>query len=128
MSRVILVTGANTGIGFELVRLLAEEGHKVYLGARNEAAGREAEYVALLLLPLACWLTPISSSREALKKDNLNVEYIHLDVTDQGSITAAREHIEQSEGRLDVLVNNAGMYLLHTNCDSQSCSFSTHIT
>jgi NAD(P)-dependent dehydrogenase (short-subunit alcohol dehydrogenase family) len=50
MSRVILVTGANTGIGFELVRLLAEEGHKVYLGARNEAAGKEAEYVVLPLL------------------------------------------------------------------------------
>ena len=44
---IILVTGANTGIGFELVRLLAEKGHKVYLGARNEAAGREAEYVVV---------------------------------------------------------------------------------
>ena len=42
MSKVALVTGANTGIGFELVRLLAEEKHTVYLGARNEIAGREA--------------------------------------------------------------------------------------
>ena len=45
MPRVILVTGANTGIGFELVRLLAEQQHTVYLGARKEAAGREAECV-----------------------------------------------------------------------------------
>ena len=116
MSRVILVTGANTGIGFELVRLLAEKGHKVYLGARNEAAGKEAEYVGLLLLSIACRFTPISSPRGALKKDNLDVEYIHLDVTDQGSITAAREYIERSEGRLDVLVNNAGMYM---HCKTQ---------
>ena len=42
MSKVILVTGANTGIGFDLVRLLAEKGHTVYLGARNERAGKEA--------------------------------------------------------------------------------------
>lgn len=35
--------GANTGIGFELVRLLAENGHTVYLGARNSVSGKEAE-------------------------------------------------------------------------------------
>ena len=45
MSKVILVTGANTGIGFELVRLLAEKKHTVYLAARNEVAGKEAECV-----------------------------------------------------------------------------------
>ena len=45
MSKVVLVTGANTGIGFELVRLLAEKGHTVYLGARKELAGKTAVYV-----------------------------------------------------------------------------------
>jgi len=44
MSKVILVTGSNTGIGFELARLLAEKGATVYIGARNEAAGRQARY------------------------------------------------------------------------------------
>lgn len=43
--RTILVTGSNTGIGYELVRLLAEKGHVVYLAARREAAGKEAQYV-----------------------------------------------------------------------------------
>ncbi len=37
-----VITGANTGIGYELVSLLAQKGHKVYLGARNPTAGREA--------------------------------------------------------------------------------------
>jgi NAD(P)-dependent dehydrogenase (short-subunit alcohol dehydrogenase family) len=47
MSKTILVTGANTGIGFALVRLLAEKGHTVYLGARNERAGKEAVCVLI---------------------------------------------------------------------------------
>jgi short-subunit dehydrogenase len=38
----VIGTGANTGIGYELVSLLAQKGHKVYLGARNPTAGREA--------------------------------------------------------------------------------------
>lgn len=39
------ILGANAGIGFELVQLLAEKNHIVYLGARNETAGKEAECV-----------------------------------------------------------------------------------
>ncbi|KAM6497362.1 hypothetical protein JOM56_007835 [Amanita muscaria] len=84
MSKVILVTGANTGIGYELVRLLAQKGHRVYLAARNETAGQEAA-----------------------TKLNLDVKYVHLDVTDVESIKAAKATIEKDEGRLDVLVNNA---------------------
>ena len=49
MSKVILVTGSNAGIGFELVRLLAEKGHTVYLSARNENAGIKAVYVYLYI-------------------------------------------------------------------------------
>lgn len=46
-SRVILVTGSNTGIGYDLVKLLAEKGHTVYLAARKEAAGKEAVYASM---------------------------------------------------------------------------------
>jgi len=88
-SRVILVTGSNAGIGLELVRLLAEKGHNVYLAARKEAAGKEAV--------------------EALKKDGLNVKFVQLDVTDIKSVVSAKDVIEKAEGRLDVLVNNAGV-------------------
>jgi len=87
--RVILVTGSNAGIGLELVRLLAEKGHNVYLAARKEAAGKEAV--------------------EALKKSGLNVKFVQLDITDIKSVVSAKDVIEKAEGRLDVLVNNAGM-------------------
>lgn len=42
--RVILVTGSNTGIGYGIVKLLAEKGHTVYLASRKESAGKEAQY------------------------------------------------------------------------------------
>jgi len=44
-SDLIYILGANAGIGFELVRLLAEKKHIVYIGARNETAGKEAQCV-----------------------------------------------------------------------------------
>ncbi|KAG7095948.1 hypothetical protein E1B28_006632 [Marasmius oreades] len=88
--RVILVTGSNTGIGYEIVKGLAEKGQTVYLAARNEAAGREAQ--------------------EKLKKEhNLDVKFVQLNVEDLKSIEAARDVIGKAEGRLDVLVNNAGI-------------------
>jgi len=90
LSRVILVTGANTGIGFQLVRLLAEKKHTVYLGARNEAAGREAE-------------------KQLHAEGFKTARFVHIDVTDTTTIQAAKEIIENAEGKLDVLVNNAAI-------------------
>ncbi|KAK7031069.1 hypothetical protein VNI00_013669 [Paramarasmius palmivorus] len=88
--KVVLVTGANDGIGFELVRLLAEKGHKVYLAARNPTAGKEAE--------------------ERLQTEfGLKAIFVQLDVTNSATINAARELIEKAEGHLDVLVNNAAV-------------------
>ncbi|CAA7265513.1 unnamed protein product [Cyclocybe aegerita] len=90
MPRIILVTGSNTGIGFELVRLLAEKGHIVYIAARNEAAGKEAQ--------------------QKLIADGLStVKFVHLDVSDAASVKAAAQTVSSAEGRLDVLVNNAGI-------------------
>jgi NAD(P)-dependent dehydrogenase (short-subunit alcohol dehydrogenase family) len=103
MSKVILVTGANTGIGFELVRLLAEKKHTVYIGARNETAGKEAQ--------------------AKLHTDGLTtVKYVRIDVTDIASIQAAKETIDKEEGKLDVLVNNAGIAKMGENQNATSLS------
>ncbi|KAF8913716.1 hypothetical protein CPB85DRAFT_1433901 [Mucidula mucida] len=90
--RVVLVTGSNTGIGFEIVKSLAEKGHTVYLSARNETAGKEAQ--------------------SKLTAEGLDVKFVQFDVTNPDSVNAAKDVIEKAEGRLDSLVNNAGVGLM----------------
>jgi len=89
-NKVILLTGSNSGIGYELVHILASKGHTVYLASRKESAGIEA--VAKIK-----------------KEKNLDVKFVQLDVTDIASVEAAVAKIQKDEGRLHVLVNNAGI-------------------
>lgn len=85
-----LVTGANKGIGFEVVKILAKKGFLVYLGSRNLESGLSAV--------------------EKLKSQGItNVEAIELDVTNQESIHSAYTTISKKSDLLDVLVNNAGI-------------------
>ncbi|KAF9254360.1 NAD(P)-binding protein [Marasmius fiardii PR-910] len=89
-SRVILVTGGNSGIGYELVRLLASQGHILYLSSRSEESGKNA-------------LNKLKSEY------GLDARYVQLDVTSEDSVKRARDTVEKTEGRLDALVNNAGI-------------------
>jgi NAD(P)-dependent dehydrogenase (short-subunit alcohol dehydrogenase family) len=89
--KVALVTGANKGIGKAVVKELAREGFIVYLGARDAERGRAA------VAELAA-----DGSLEVAR-------FVQLDVTDAASVRAAVETIESEAGRLDVLVNNAGI-------------------
>jgi NAD(P)-dependent dehydrogenase (short-subunit alcohol dehydrogenase family) len=81
---VTLITGANKGIGFETARQLIDLGHTVFLGARDPARGQQAAAA-------------------------LNTRSVQLDVTDDVSVAAAMAAIGEAEGRLDVLINNAGL-------------------
>lgn len=90
-NRIALVTGANKGIGFEVARQLAGRGDTVLLGARNHERGREAE--------------------AKLKAEGLDVRFVHLDVEDAETHRTAANFIADKFGRLDVLVNNAGVAL-----------------
>jgi NAD(P)-dependent dehydrogenase (short-subunit alcohol dehydrogenase family) len=85
---IALVTGGNKGLGREIVRQLAGRGMRVYLGARDETRGREA------------------ADELAAGGD---VRYVRLDVTDPATVDAAVRTIDAESGRLDVLVNNAGI-------------------
>ena len=88
MSRVVVVTGANRGLGLEVARQLARRGDQVFLGSRDEAAGKAAA--------------------AALPADGREVVALQLDVTDERSIAGAAALVDERCGRLDALVNNAG--------------------
>ncbi len=89
--RVALVTGGNRGLGFEVCRQLGRQGLKVVLSGRNEPKVREAA--------------------ETLRAEGLDVTPLRLDVTDPDSIAAAERAVRLTMGRLDALVNNAGIAL-----------------
>jgi len=85
--KLAVVTGANKGIGKEIVRQLAEKGMHVILTSRNFDRG------TLALRDL----------------DNESIRYHQLDVTSQNSIAGLHDYIKREFGSLDVLVNNAGI-------------------
>jgi len=87
---VALVTGANRGIGREVARQLAERGYEVLLSARD---GEKAA----------------AAAREVAQSTGGSVRPLTLDVADPASIGAAAEGVRADRGRLDVLVNNAGI-------------------
>jgi NAD(P)-dependent dehydrogenase (short-subunit alcohol dehydrogenase family) len=82
---VTLITGANKGLGYETARRLIEQGHTVYTGARSIERGEAAAA-------------------------ELGARFVHIDVTDDASVETAMRVIEERDGRLDVLVNNAGIW------------------
>ena len=81
---ITLITGANKGIGHETAKQLQALGHVVYIGARDTERGEKAAA-------------------------DLGARFVQLDVTDDASVSAALATIGAAEGRLDVLVHNAGI-------------------
>ena len=90
MEKVVLVTGANKGIGFEVSRQLGRAGFTVLLGARDTARGEEAA--------------------QKLRGEGLDVRFVKTDLNNAvESGTALAKQIGEEFGHLDVLVNNAGI-------------------
>lgn len=86
---IALVTGGNRGLGYATVRALASTGSCVILAGRDQSQADEAAAV--------------------LRKEGLDVQALALDVTSPDSIKTAVETVQRDQGRLDVLVNNAGI-------------------
>lgn len=89
--RIAVVTGANRGIGYATVRQLASLGMRVVLTSRDRDKGQEAT--------------------NQLTAENLDVLYHPLDVTDPESIEQLKEFVIEQFGRVDVLINNAGILI-----------------
>ena len=81
---ITFITGANKGLGRETARRLRELGHTVLVGARDPEQG-------------------------ARTADELGARFVRIDVTDDASVAAAAADVAEHEGRVDVLVNNAGI-------------------
>lgn len=88
--KICLITGCNRGIGREMVNIFAKEGAEIYANARNE--GSIDDYCAEL-------------SREY----NTKVHPVYFDICDREKIKEKMEYIKENSGRLDVLINNAGI-------------------
>jgi NAD(P)-dependent dehydrogenase (short-subunit alcohol dehydrogenase family) len=81
---ITFITGANKGLGFETARRLTDLGHTVIIGARDAGRGRTAA-------------------------EKLCARFVQIDVTDDASVAAAASDVAAHEGRVDVLINNAGI-------------------
>jgi len=84
--KVALITGANRSIGLQVAKELSKEGFIVLVGSRK-----------------------LENAKEAVAEIGENAFGIAIDVTDQASISAAAAHVAEQFGRLDLLVNNAGI-------------------
>lgn len=104
--RIAVVTGANRGIGLEISRQLAHKGLLVILTSRDQTKGLAAV--------------------DKLKKQNLPVEYLQLDVSSKESVDHFIKDLEKKYHRCDVLVNNAGIFPNNSDHTEESV-FETNI-
>lgn len=89
MKKFVFVTGANKGIGYEIVKQLGEAGWKVILGARSVERGERAV--------------------SELTSRGLDVEFVQIDMCDLKSIEQAADTIQKTYPAINLLINNAGM-------------------
>jgi len=94
MKKVILITGSSSGFGYVTAKQLAKSGHIVYASMRN-VSSKNAESAKTL--------------NEWALENEVKLKSIELDVTNQSSIASAIDLIFSNEGRIDVVINNAGV-------------------
>ncbi|MEW7973495.1 MAG: SDR family oxidoreductase [Candidatus Thiodiazotropha endolucinida] len=104
---VAIVTGANRGLGLETSRQLARLGYHVLMTSRNEVDGHAAQQMLL--------------------NEGLDVSYHPLDVRSEASVLAVVQHFRQHHKRLQILVNNAGIFPDPSPEDSASSIFNAEI-
>lgn len=99
--QTVFITGANRSIGLETAKQLSEKGLFVYLGSRNLEKGEEVV-------------------KELNEKGFQNIKAIEIDVTNSESILKAKNMVENEQGKLDILINNAGILGINPQTASET--------
>jgi NAD(P)-dependent dehydrogenase (short-subunit alcohol dehydrogenase family) len=89
--KVALITGANKGLGFEMARQLGQAGVTVVVAARDAQKGEAAA--------------------DKLRVEGMDAQSVKLDVTEKADLAAASTYLQDKFGKLDILINNAGIAL-----------------
>jgi NAD(P)-dependent dehydrogenase (short-subunit alcohol dehydrogenase family) len=89
MKKIVFISGASKGIGYEVARQLASHDFTVLIGARNTQQGEAAV--------------------KQLQSNGADAHFIRIDVNDELSVKSAAEVITKQFGKIDVLINNAGV-------------------
>jgi NAD(P)-dependent dehydrogenase (short-subunit alcohol dehydrogenase family) len=89
VTKIAVITGANRGLGFATARLLGDRGVHVIVGARTLAKGEQAA--------------------GELREEGFDAEPLQIDVDSDASVHEAARRVEQAHGRVDILINNAGI-------------------
>ena len=89
MTKIAVITGANRGLGFATARRLGQSGVKVIVGARTLANGEGAA--------------------DRLRREGIDAEPLRIDVDSPASVQDAAKQVERQHGRVDILINNAGI-------------------
>lgn len=87
--KIVLITGANRSIGYETARQLGRRGFRIWLGSRDAKQGEAAA--------------------ERLTAEGIDARALTLDVTSDDSVRSAVTRVRDEDGKLDVLINNAGI-------------------
>ena len=101
---ITVITGANKGLGYQSARRLIEKGHHVIVGSRDVERGRAA-----------------ASGLGG------GARFVQLDVTSDNSVNAAIADIARHEGRIDVLINNAGIAGTYAPAEELTAADATHL-
>lgn len=91
---VVLITGANTGLGFETVKVLCQspKAYTILLGGRSLEKANAA----------------VQEAKKEFPESRSGVTAVQVDIEDDDSISRLFEHVQKQYGRVDVLINNAG--------------------